>query len=291
LNTTSDFSRCKTPERYTAGITLERDMSPASGTKSTGAKKNSINCLKQQSAMNDVEPQEKEMDEDEEKELASIIKEQINLDRETEKAKNELATQPDFNLVDIFRLFDIETKGFIDKYELEDGLSLFQIFPSEKELYLLMKRFDKDGDGRIRCSDFCRMLMPIQDGYAEMLKDRMAYAAGAKQLPETLSIDTTFLLRRTLQTIISNESYCECLRHRLHAKKSFSLYKAFKRIDTYKNGFLSLEDFKNLLKVNGFAVSKKDLISLMSRFDRNRDARVSYNEFVEEMKPKADGKC
>lgn len=87
---------------------------------------------------------------DDERELASVLKEQIDLDRESETCKNELALQMDFNLMDTFKVFDIETKGYVDKYEFDDGLRMLEVEPTEKELDLLMKRIDRDQDGIIR---------------------------------------------------------------------------------------------------------------------------------------------
>ena len=95
------------------------------------------------------------------------------------------------------------------------------------------------------------------------------------------------MIRRTLNMIISNESYNECLRQRLNSKPSFSAYKAFKALDKTKNGFIGTEELKNLLNVYGFYVSQKELVTLTSRFDKNQDGRITYNKFVEEIKPKA----
>jgi len=83
-------------------------------------------------------------------ELASVFKEMIELEREIENNKNELALQIDFNLLDTFKLFDKESKGFINKYEFEDGLAALQVSPSPRELDLLVRRFDRNQDGFLR---------------------------------------------------------------------------------------------------------------------------------------------
>lgn len=100
-------------------------------------------------------------------------------------------------------------------------------------------------------------------------------------------MNITFLLRKTLQTILSNESCSECLRRRLHSRPGFSLYKAFKALDRNMNGYLKIDDFRVLLSSHGFFASQKELNGFMGRFDKNGDDRVSYNDFVEEMKPRA----
>jgi hypothetical protein len=46
-----------------------------------------------------------------ENELACIFKQFISLDKEIELAKEELLSRNDFNLVDSFRIFDLDGKG------------------------------------------------------------------------------------------------------------------------------------------------------------------------------------
>ena len=91
------------------------------------------------------------VDEEIARELASVLKQQIDLDKEVENSKNELALQIDFNLMDTFKLFDIESKGLINKYEFGDGLECLQVQISKKELELVLRRFDRDQDGFLRC--------------------------------------------------------------------------------------------------------------------------------------------
>ena len=84
------------------------------------------------------------------RELAVILKEQIDLDRDVENNKNELALQIDFNLMDTFKLFDLQGRGYVSIYELEDGLEAIQVVPSQRDAELIMKKFDQDQDGYLR---------------------------------------------------------------------------------------------------------------------------------------------
>lgn len=101
-----------------------------------------------------------------------------------------------------------------------------------------------------------------------------------------MKLDTLFLLRKALSAIISNETYGECLRQRLQARPGFSVYKAFKAIDKNRNGYVGFEDLKGLFSRHGYKAPQKELLGLMARFDKNQDGRISYNEFVEEIRPK-----
>jgi Ca2+-binding EF-hand superfamily protein len=45
-----------------------------------------------------------------------------------ERVKIDLSLRTDFNLIDAFRIFDAEGKGWININEIKEGLSLLNIF-------------------------------------------------------------------------------------------------------------------------------------------------------------------
>lgn len=80
-------------------------------------------------------------------ELILVFREIINLDKEAELAKQDLATRADFNLLDAFQIFDQKGKITITVPEVEIGFRDLGLYPSKEDVYLFIKRFDKDGDG------------------------------------------------------------------------------------------------------------------------------------------------
>lgn len=86
----------------------------------------------------------------EEEHLAKALKDQIELDKELENLRNDLALKSDFNLLDAFKIFDVYGKGYITSGEFEDGLREFNAYPTRDELYLVFRKFDKNSDGLLR---------------------------------------------------------------------------------------------------------------------------------------------
>ncbi len=86
--------------------------------------------------------------------LLIVFKELINLEREVEFVKQDLALRPDFNLMDAFRLFDNRAKGIITVKEFENIFRAFDLYPEKSDLYLLIKRLDRDGDGKLKYGFF-----------------------------------------------------------------------------------------------------------------------------------------
>lgn len=82
--------------------------------------------------------------------LMLIFKEIVNLEREVEFAKQDLALRSDFNLFDAFRIFDRKGKGNITVKEFENVFEELEMYPAKEDIYLLIKRLDKDGDGKLK---------------------------------------------------------------------------------------------------------------------------------------------
>lgn len=60
----------------------------------------------------------------------------------------------------------------------------------------------------------------------------------------------------------------------------FSLHDAFEAIDKDENGFITIDEFKEILNDYGFFVNQIDLKNLVDRFDQDKDGKVSFGEFV-----------
>ena len=226
----------------------------------------------------------------EEDHLARALKEQIDLDRQLEDQKNQLALKSDFNLLDAFRFFDVDGRGAITKTELKEGFNQFDVFPTNDEAYLVMRKFDKDNDGLIRYADFCDMLTPKQIEYASILNDRIPSYVDRRRLSEIFGADTRYLLRKVLNQIINNEVASEALRQKLERRPLFDVYEAFKALDKNDNGYISMDEFRELLIDHGIYASNSELLNLMRRYDKNQDGKISYSEFVQELTPKSPQK-
>ncbi len=84
-----------------------------------------------------------------ESELVRAFKEQIALENELEDAKNRLALQPDFNLPDAFDLLDRYNLGSLSATDLSDSLAVNGVYALSEDVFLFVKRYDRNADGRI----------------------------------------------------------------------------------------------------------------------------------------------
>ena len=103
---------------------------------------------------------------DDEDELVRALREYINVERELENAKISLTQTPDFNVFDAFRIFDMDSRGWISLTDLKIGLNEIGVYPDHEELSLFFKRYDRDMDNRLRFSEFSDAFTPIDNYYA-----------------------------------------------------------------------------------------------------------------------------
>lgn len=101
--------------------------------------------------------------------MVNLFREQLELEKRLERVKIDLSLRTDFNLIDAFRVFDADGKGWVSAEELREGLSQLNVFANDGDLHLFMRRYDKDGDDKLRYSEFCDSFLPTDPFHASLL--------------------------------------------------------------------------------------------------------------------------
>lgn len=83
----------------------------------------------------------------EEENFINYYKELLELENQIEKAKCEVIIKADFNTEDAFSIFELDRRGFINDLDIKYGLNSLDIFPTQEEILLLIKRYDTRGEG------------------------------------------------------------------------------------------------------------------------------------------------
>jgi hypothetical protein len=208
-----------------------------------------------------------------ESDLINMFRRQIELERRLEDAKTVLAGRYDFNLFDMWSLWDDLGKGHLTAADVERQLNRLSIFPRRDEATLIVRHYAK-GETRLTATGFNDLLLAKDPYYSNMLRTRPA------ERRVVLTYETERLLSDLLRTHIEAEELAESLRQRLSQSHSFNTYDAFKDIDIDNNGFITLDEFEKTLRNHNIAVSRADLNALMDIYDRRRDGRVSYTDFA-----------
>ena len=130
--------------------------------------------------------------------IARILKEIINIDRDIESIKQMLSLKTDFNLEDCFRLFDVRDHSSLNLRAVEETFTFFQIYPRREELQMLMLHFDKDADGELNWNEFSKIFLPRDKNYSSLLSKRQSMFIGCTNFSRS-----TCFLGETLREFIS----------------------------------------------------------------------------------------
>ncbi len=102
-----------------------------------------------------------------------------------------------------------------------------------------------------------------------------------------MSGETKELYKRTWQAILSNEIYSENLRQKLNNKPLYKVWDAFQKSEISGVEIADIDSFRDLLNRNRVYPSEKQLVDLVSKYDKNHDGAVSYRDFEREVSPRS----
>ena len=97
------------------------------------------------------------------------------LEDELEEVLIQLVNTSDFNLIDLFRIFDTKWNGFTTTSDLFNGLESFGYLADKRSIYNFIQRFDNDRTGNLKYSDFCDAFIPKDCISAQKLKAKPPY--------------------------------------------------------------------------------------------------------------------
>lgn len=83
----------------------------------------------------------------EEENFISYLRELIDLENQLERAKCDNIIKSDFNAEDAFSIFEIDRRGYITDLDIKYGLNSLDIFPTQEEIALMIKRYDNRNEG------------------------------------------------------------------------------------------------------------------------------------------------
>ena len=207
---------------------------------------------------------------------------QILIEKEVEEAREDLAEQPDFTTVDLFRALDVDNKGFVTANDIEELLSELQVSFLPDEVYLLVRQYSSVQDSRVRFSDLERMWVPKQ--YKNAILSRSPLRVPPLYPLEAFSALTVKKIALVFSLLLRAERRAEDIRHSL--LDGTNLYDLFQSINLSSDGYISSEEFLRIFRDYGIKLSPRDIEKLVERYDKNMDKRVDYSEFVQELTPK-----
>ncbi|TNV81918.1 hypothetical protein FGO68_gene16683 [Halteria grandinella] len=190
--------------------------------------------------------------------------------------------------MDAFHLLDANSKGWITSPELYDALQELGHHAHKELVFMFVRHFDRDNDGKLLYSDFCDAFSPKSNQQSVILGQRRAYFIhNHYHRLDFFSYETRDLFFRLFKLYFQHEETAELLRNSLQRRPYFNIHDAFAACDADKNGMISREELRELMIEYGIHLTELELTLLIDRYDKNHDGRISYSEFMDELMPRS----
>ena len=211
-----------------------------------------------------------------------FLKKLMEIESEIEQVKIDLSSNQDFNCEDAFRIFELDGRGSLDKEDLKYGLNLLNIYPSDLELRLLIKRFDLQKIGVITFEDFFDIVVPFEKIFRTSVEKRLPRSCCSCRCINVFSFGTINLIRNLFNLIIKEENTINNMRRNMGTLR-IKLRDIFGLIDKIKNGYFDNNDFLLYLQNERIPYDDKDADLLFIRLDKNRNGKIDYREIEDEL--------
>ena len=147
-----------------------------------------------------------------------------------------------------------------------------------------MKRYDLQKNCSLNFSDFFDMIVPFEKDYRNMVENRSPNTYCPNNCPDVFMFGTRMALKNVFNALIDYENKLNCMR-RNYTTLRLKLRDIFNLIDPCCTGAFKSEDLDNYLKKKCLFRNPKDEDLLFIRLDKNRDGKVDYCEFEDELQP------
>ena len=209
----------------------------------------------------------------------------IKIESKIETAKVNLIKRQDFNIDDAFLIFSNPENKVITPSDLQRGLKELNLYPSIKEIKLIMKRADTENKGYLNFEDFFDLLIPYLHDYRENLDKRIPSCfCPVYKKSNIFLLSTKIYLANLIRTIIESENELNITKENT-AEISVHFENIFQKIDKKFLGFFNEIELLMYLRNCGINCSEIENRLIFIRFDKNKDERVEIWEMEEELKP------
>ena len=209
----------------------------------------------------------------------------IECEKKIETAKINLIKRQDFNIEDAFLIFSNSENNIILFPDFEKGLKELGLYPSMKEIKLIMKRVDNKNKGHLIFEDFFDLLIPYSQEYRKNfnLENRIpSYYYPFYKKENAFLLQTKIYFMNLIRTIIESEMELNDIKENMDDTKSH-LEDIIRKIDKNLLGFFNEEELYIYLRNSGINCNDFENKLIFNRLDKNKDGKIEIREIKEEL--------
>ena len=226
----------------------------------------------------------KNKNEYEENQFIDYLREAIIHENNIENLKIDLSLRSDFIWEEVFRIFELEGRGFLTKEDLIIGFNKFGLYPKDSDISLLLKRYDLKKEGFISYPNFFDLIAPLSKYHRIMVDKRKINSDNILINPNEYSRETLDCIRNLFVNIFNGEFILNKI------KESFTSLKIkfndiFKMLDPMGNGYFGEKELAIFLQKNGIFNNSNDCDLIFLRLNKSRNGKIDFQEMCDEIEP------
>ena len=191
-----------------------------------------------------------------------------------ELTKKNLILRKDFNIANIFNLFDEQNKGYITFDDLKNELEFIGLILNDKNIQLLINKFNNDKNRNIiEYNDFYNTIIPINSKMKNNNNENI----------NVFSPTTRLYFKALIKAMVDLENLLNKYKKEKINIKNKKYIEILKEIDIDEKGFINLNELISFIKENGIYSSLLDAILLFSRFDKEKKGKVFYKDILSDL--------
>jgi Ca2+-binding EF-hand superfamily protein len=215
-----------------------------------------------------------------------------------DKIMTNLSSGP-YELVRMFRMFDLDGNGSIDYHEFKEVFGKFNIVIPDSQLKTLFQHYDKSGCGAISYYDFLHHVLPADFPDTDTKAPETGFATmGADSRTNNVALRNPHFARaeKRATKYVKNafkghgdfQMLEKILRQKIVEKTKSGgaeLLRLFRQFDKDGNQAIDREEFKATLKIYNLDLEDDDLDMMFNRYDQDKDGLINYYEFIQHLLP------
>lgn len=196
-----------------------------------------------------------------------------------EKQRQYLARLEEFEPYATFVRLDRNNNGYLSAQEIKMFLKDNGLEAQMDDWQCLIKFFDSDEDGVLNYTDYMQMVITWDDtNLRATVTQREPYGVNTDEYLSPI-------LERELSILFEKELAYHNEIEYFKNSPDYDLEQAFDEIDDEGLNFIDHPSIDNFLRKHGFAATEEELTAIIRRMDVSADAKVSFVEFEEAMRP------
>ena len=219
-----------------------------------------------------------------ESEFINYLKIAMLHESKVEKLKIDLSLRIDFNWEEVFRIFEIEGRGFLSKEDLIIGFNKFGIYPKDLDISLLLKRYDLKKEGYISYPNFFELIVPFSKYHRIMVDKRIIKDENLSVNPNDFSEGTLNCIRNLFVTIFNGEFILNKIKENFASLK-IKFSDIFNLLDPFGDGYIGEKELAIFMQKNEMFNNSNDCDLLFLRLNKLRNGKIEFQEMCEEIEP------